>query len=220
MKAFGLIQRVLGLTIFLLLCMCIVGVCSGEEVIPEMPKGTSMGSWHPSAMCDQCHATLIPKDQVPAILGSCKCHRDEFTSGGKIDVVFIEEVHGIKTCTRCHIGSWDEEETLTYDTIHTVHAQIHCNLCHGDLENIDTPESKNCDFCHKGGVHFVHSNKTEDLCLTCHGTAGKKYLEEDVSVEDIFLMSNNTTASVAQDYRPKYPTILNILKSLIDLIFG
>lgn len=212
MRTFGLIRIIL----ILLLSVYIVGVSSGDEVIPGMSKGTFMGNWHPSGMCDQCHATLIPREQVPGILGSCKCHRAEYTHGGKIDIGKIDEVHGIKTCTRCHIGSVAGKSPITYDTIHNVHAQVECTSCHGDKASIMTPEDKKCDLCHIEGVHFVHGQKTEDLCIKCHGTASKKYLEEDVSVEDIFVINNETTIIPKRSY----PTILNLLKNLIDTLFG
>ena len=216
MKAFLFGQFIL----VLILSVCVIGVCSGEEVIPEMPKGTSLGGWHPSLMCDQCHATLIPKEDMPGLLGACKCHRSEFESSGKIDVVKINEVHGIKTCTRCHIGSWGRENILTYDTIHRVHAPIDCSLCHGEKDNIVVPENKECNICHKEDVHFVHGNKTEDLCFSCHGIAAQKYLDAEIQLEEIFIVNNNTTTTHILDGRSSYPTILNILKSLVDLIFG
>jgi len=183
----------------------------GSEVIPPNPKGF-IGTWHPAPECGQCHVSLLSDKGLHAKLGSCQCHREVYTTGGNIDMEKIrKDAHGVTVCIDCHIGS-GSVEGITGDKIHRPHEHVDCQACHGKRESIMIPETGNCDFCHLGDAHSVHGNKTGNLCVVCHGSFGIKYKEEGYQLkEGVFVEKKKEEMA--------YPTISNILKALIEIIF-
>ncbi|MDY6965901.1 MAG: hypothetical protein SVM80_08035 [Halobacteriota archaeon] len=193
-----------------------------SESKDTVSSGGFLGNWHHSEMCDDCHATLLSKDQLTRITGYCKCHRDEFMTGGKADMEKLSKAHGISTCVRCHVGTvGDVGAEITYANIHIAHVDADCEKCHGDKENIFTPEVKECNLCHQGGIHLVHGDKTGEMCAICHGSAGKVFEEEDYSdypVEELVIPDSITPDESTSS--PRYPTILVMLREFIAFIFG
>jgi len=183
----------------------------GSEVIPPNPKGF-IGSWHPAPECGQCHVSLLSDKGLHAKLGACQCHRESYTTSGGIDMEKIRKnAHGVTVCIDCHIGSGSVEGTPG-DKIHRPHVRVDCQACHGKRESIMIPETGNCDFCHLGDAHSVHGNKTGNLCVVCHGSFGIKYKEERYQLKEGVFVEKKTEEMT-------YPTISNILKALIEVIF-
>ncbi|MBA7516314.1 hypothetical protein ES705_08361 [subsurface metagenome] len=204
------------LVIVILVVAVSISIGEGDsEAIPPNTVGFLGGGWHPAPECIQCHVSLLSEGALRAKLGSCECHRETYTSGGKIDNEKIREnAHGIKACIDCHIGSGIATSAgeVPSDEIHRPHVSLDCQACHGERESITIPEKGNCDFCHLGDAHFVHGNKTGDLCVVCHGSFGLKYKEVGYQMKE----------GVPVEKKPEevtYPTISNILKAVIELIF-
>ena len=91
-----------------------------------------------------------------------------------------QNAHGIKVCIDCHIGTGVVRDVnkIPSDEFHKVHIDVDCQACHGAKGSVAIPQETNCDFCHPGDAHFVHGNKTGELCVVCHGSFGVKYKEE------------------------------------------
>jgi len=199
-----------------------------QEVIPPNSKNF-IGSWHPVPECGQCHVSLLSEKALQSKLGSCKCHDKDYTTGGVVDREKIRRLaHGEKTCVDCHIGSGtvaraagttgtaDESAgagaEIPCDEIHRVHLSVECQACHGgEKEKKPTiPKTANCNSCHLGDAHSIHGDKIGSLCVACHGSFGLKYKEEGYKMKEGVLVP----ARVGREEEEKYPTILNILKSL------
>jgi len=193
-----------------------IGMGEGDrasEVIPPNPRGF-IGTWHPVPECGQCHVSLLSEGALRAKLGSCKCHKEAYTTAGAIDMDKIRTVaHGSKTCIDCHIGSGivTSAEETPCDEIHRVHVSVDCQACHDERESLTIPDG-NCDFCHLGDAHSVHGNKMGDLCVACHGSFGIKYKEEGYQLKEGVPVEKKKEEI-------SYPTISNILKALMELIF-
>lgn len=187
---------------------------SDSEVIPPNTAGFLSGRWHPAPECIQCHVSLLSEGALRAKLGSCECHRETYTSGGKIDNEKIRKnAHGVMVCIDCHIGTGTvSTQAIPCDELHRVHTHVDCQACHGERMSITIPENGNCDFCHRGEAHFVHGDKTGNLCVACHGSFGIKYKAEGYQMKEDVLEEKKTEETT-------YPTISNLLKALIELIF-
>jgi hypothetical protein len=197
-----------------------VSISMGEgdrasEVVPPNTARFLAGEWHPAPECIQCHVSLLSEGTLRAKLGSCECHREAYTSDGKIDNEKIRKnAHGVTVCTDCHVGSGIATDAgeIPCDEIHRPHVRVDCQACHGERDCIAIPETGNCDFCHLGDAHSVHGNKTGDLCVACHGSFGIKYKAEGYQLKE----------GVPVEKKPEeiiYPTISNILKAIIKFIF-
>ena len=183
------------------------------EVIPPNPRGF-IGSWHPAPECGQCHVSLLSETALRAKLGSCKCHKEAYTTEGNIDIEKIRKnAHGSKVCVDCHIGSGitTSAGVIPCDELHRVHVSVDCQACHGERESITIPDG-NCNSCHLGDAHSVHGNKTGSLCVACHGSFGVKYKEEGYQIKEGVPVEKKTE-------EVNYPTILNILKVLNKIVF-
>lgn len=209
--------------LFTLLVMVVlvaaVSVPTGEgdgasEVIPPNPSGFLAGGWHPAPECVQCHVSLLSEGALRAKLGSCECHRKEYTSAGEIDMGKIRTVaHDIKACIDCHIGAGVASiQAIPCDEIHKLHVGADCQACHNEKRSIAIPETGRCDSCHDVNPHAVHGNKTGDLCVVCHGAYGIKYKEEGYQ-----MVKGVPVAEVQEE--TIYPTISNLLKALVKFIF-
>ncbi len=203
--------------IVILIVAVSIGICerdSDSEVIPPNTAGFLGGGWHPAPECIQCHVSLLSEGALRAKFGSCECHRETYTSGGKIDNEKIRKnAHGVMVCIDCHIGTgMVSTQAIACDELHRVHEDVDCQTCHGERLSIAIPETDNCDFCHRGDAHFVHGNKTGNLCVACHGSFGIQYKAEGYQIKE----------GVPAEKKPEettYPTISNILKALIEHIF-
>jgi hypothetical protein len=205
------------LAVVILVAVVSTGIGEGDsEVIPPNTAGFLGGGWHPAPECIQCHVSLLSDGALRAKLGSCECHRETYTSGGKIDNEKIrEKAHGIKACVDCHIGSGIAASAgeIPCDELHRPHVSVDCQECHGKRESITIPENVNCDFCHSGDAHFVHGNKTGNLCVVCHGSFGIKYKGEGYQMKEEGVLVEKKPEEVT------HPTIYNILKAVIELVF-
>jgi len=210
---------VLPIVVILVVAVSIgIGIGEGDsdrEVIPPNTAGFLSGGWHPAPECVQCHVSLLSDGALRAKLGSCRCHQEIYTTGGRIDNEKIRKnAHGIKACVDCHIGSGIATSAgeIPGDELHCLHVGVDCQACHGERESLTILENGNCDFCHSSDAHFVHGEKTGSLCVVCHGSFGIKYKTEGYQMEEGVLVEKETEERT-------YPTISNILKALIELIF-
>lgn len=211
-------------TVFAIVILVIaVSISIGEgdranEVVPPNTAGFLSGGWHPAPECVQCHVSLLSKGELRAKLGSCNCHRDAYTTGGKIDMGKIsKKAHGIKVCIDCHIGTETgiastSTEAIPCGEFHKVHENVDCQACHGERRQITIPKSKRCNSCHDVNPHTVHANKTGEMCVICHGAFGKKYKEAGYQLKEGVPVEKKHEETI-------YPTISNILKALIKFIF-
>jgi hypothetical protein len=185
-----------------------------SEVIPPNAIGFLGGSWHPAPECVQCHVSLLSDDVLRAKLGSCECHREAYTSDGDIDMGKIRtNAHDTKACIDCHIGTGLKSfMAIPGDEIHNVHVNVDCQGCHDERELINIPETGRCETCHSANPHTVHGNKTDDLCVVCHGSYGIKYKAEGYQMEE------GVPVEIVQE-ETIYPTISNTLKAFIEFIF-
>lgn len=209
MKKFAL------LVVAIVAAVVFTGMVEGEEVIPPNPMGF-IGSWHPVPECGQCHVSLLSEEALVAKLGSCNCHREEYTSAGVIDGDKIrKDAHGTMVCIDCHVGSGiaTSGDELPCDELHRLHSAVFCQACHDEGMNISIPVSINCDLCHLGDAHAIHGNNTSDLCVSCHGSFGIEYKEKGY-----VLIGGVPKAQESEEVT--YPTITNILKAVINLISG
>jgi len=186
--------------------------------------GSFMGNWHHSEMCDDCHKMLIPQEELARIQGYCKCHNNNVLTSNGVNLEQLGKLHGMQTCISCHVGSSGSSgDEMAKMNIHSAHAGADCEKCHGDKASIHTPDGKECNFCHKGGVHLVHGQRTEDMCVTCHGPAGEGYKEDDTTLEAIMTPRDNNIEGITvinNTASPEYPTIMGLLREFVAFIVG
>jgi hypothetical protein len=209
MKLFALLVVVIFVTVGF------IGMGGGEEVIPPNPTGF-IGDWHPAPECGQCHVSLLSKEALLAKLGSCNCHREEYTSAGLIDGDKIRKnAHGSMVCIDCHVGSGIATSggELPCDDLHRLHSPVYCQACHDEGVNILIPASGNCNLCHRGDAHAIHGNNTGNLCVSCHGSFGIEY-----KAKGYLLIDGVPVEQEAEEMT--YPTITNIFKAILNLIKG
>jgi hypothetical protein len=172
--------------------------------------------WHPGGYCIPCHYSLMNIEKARSISNTCSCHdirpRGE-TGGYNINMTKIYDIHNNIICIRCHIGIKNPDEVTVQD-FHRI-MKIACSNCHTYANGTyQVPEKTNCSDCHAGGnPHTVHGNKTEILCIACHGEDfAKKYADKTVSIPD-----RNVT--IAKQIGPEdYPTVARILSKIIGTL--
>jgi len=186
---------------------------SGKDVYPPGIT-TLLGESHPTQACDYCHSVLIPsRSERDQILGSCICHKEQYSPNGKVDMDLVSKGHDGKTCARCHTGM--KLEDLDEDTYHLLHENVECRRCHEKRGvGFAIPEMK-CDRCHTGGPHVIHGDKTAILCSACHGAYGEQF--ESGSRSAAVMPLTNATGKVAPR---QHLTILKIIESLIGRYLG
>lgn len=173
--------------------------------------------WHPGSFCIPCHFSLMDQGTAAKISNTCKCHdyRPEGqTSGYKINMTKIYDIHKDTMCVKCHIGMKDQKDVTAQD-FHRI-MPIACSNCHNYTNgSYQVPQKKNCSDCHAdGNPHIVHGKKIEILCVACHGEEfANKYVGKVINVTDIgmVLLPVNATVRV-------YPTITEFLGSMLGII--
>lgn len=181
-----------------------------------MPTDGLIGAWHPGGYCISCHYSLTSIEKAQAISYSCECHNyrpSGITTGYKIDMANITNLHKDIMCIRCHIGMKDQNNVSAQD-FHRI-MPIACNNCHGYINGtIQIPEKKNCSDCHaNGNPHVVHGNKVGELCIACHGEDfAKKYSNGTINVTE-----NNV--SLQPEVVKEYPTVTDLIDKILQTIW-
>lgn len=212
------------ITIAIVQLMCIMVVAADTGGSESVNMGNFLGNWHHSEMCDHCHHLIIPKEEIAGLYGYCKCHNNNILTGSGVNMEQLGKVHGMQTCISCHVGSTGGSGDEIADmNIHLAHSGADCEKCHGDKSSIHTPEGKECNFCHKGGVHLAHGRRTEDMCVTCHGPAGEVYKEDEASLEALMTPKGNSIEDITvinNTASNEYPTIMGLLMEFVAFIIG
>ncbi|MDY6932387.1 MAG: hypothetical protein SVJ22_10795, partial [Halobacteriota archaeon] len=203
---------------------CITAIAADNERSEGGDGGNFLGNWHHSEMCDHCHYLIISKEEIAGLYGYCRCHNNNILTGSGVNMEQLGKVHGMDTCIACHVGSsGGQADEIAKMNIHSAHSGADCEKCHGDKSRIFTPEEKECSFCHKGGVHLAHGQRTEDMCATCHGPAGEVYKEDAESMEVIMTPNVNSIEEITvinNTASAEYPTILGLLREFVEFIIG
>lgn len=208
--------------IIVIFAIKLVGTNANAYEMPVSNDGLAE-RWHPGALCIQCHYSLAGKEKAQSISTGCKCHSVEYVpkdavSSYTVNKTKILELHQKIVCARCHIGVKDRD--ITVQDLHELKkGKVACTKCHViDNGTIIIPEKKQCYECHGGDPHIVHGNKTEELCIGCHGDFGERYLNRTLksaemsAVPDI-LKKNETI--MAKESTTIYDFLANIIKSII-----
>jgi len=197
--------------LFFLALFITIAVTSAEEVYPKNPDLFWRG--HPTEACDYCHYTYIPHDRMTGLMRACVCHKDPYTTGGKVDISKVSEhAHASKPCSACHFGTARVEDVSLQD-FHRTHIHVNCTYCHSrEGSSIGIPETKNCEKCHNQGPHLVHGERTDAMCVICHGKFGEECRKKGYTAEKIAPVNETTQKTI------KIPTILDLLRTLLEII--
>jgi hypothetical protein len=215
------VMMVVNLVMVVIILILSIKVVDTYEM-PEFNDGLT-GRWHPGALCITCHYSLTDKEKAQNISNGCKCHSTEYIPKGAISSYNVNktkifDLHEKIVCVRCHIGVKDRE--ITVKDLHEIKNKIACTKCHIiDNATIKIPEKKLCYECHGGDPHVVHGNKTEKLCIACHGEFGERYINRTLKGAEMELvpeyLKKNETKVVEG-----VPTIFDFLAKIIKSIIG
>jgi len=171
------------------------------------------GSQHPPGygeICFPCHNLLLSENEQISKLSHCRCHSEDIWSGTHIDMEKLSKLHGLNPCIKCHIGTGYSSKNLDAIAVHIPHTNINCSACHGEGVVVK-PESVSCYYCHKGGVHDVHGNILNDICVACHGKVIYKFAE----------LKKEVGVKVApQKEKPKPFSIYDTIKTFFTSLAG
>jgi hypothetical protein len=197
-------MRLIFFIIMILVSMCIftLGAADNYET-----------GWHEAEKCNACHNSLLSQSSSDRIFDGCLCHYPPENPiwHTEVDVMIIRDLHGIEPCIKCHINSIG---TITKDNMHRLHSEVKCENCHG-FEEIKEPDFSSCISCHGNEIHGIHENKLDDLCITCHGEFGADTISQFESA-DIAVSTN--ISSISDRNRDTFPTIMRVIRSVLELI--
>ncbi len=171
------------------------------------------GSQHPPGygeICFPCHDLLLSKQEQISKLSHCRCHSVDIWSGTHINMEKLSKLHGLNPCIKCHIGAGYSSNNLDAIAVHIPHTNINCSACHGEGV-VTKPESANCYYCHKGGIHEIHGEILNDICVACHGKVIYKFaeLKKEVGVK-----------ATPQKEKSKPFSIYDVIKALFSSLTG
>jgi len=171
-----------------------------------------LSEWHKARICMPCHINTLPESQLNKFLTCSPCH------GKGVDISnpeFVENLHGVDVCIKCHVGSEYSRKNLGV-RVHVPHVKLDCVICHG--KPVTLPDARLCTDCHKGGVHGVHGRVLDDICISCHSENIKDYIPEIKEIGGVKLK-----VGVNESAQSKVKGVFSIgelIISLIKLIFG
>ena len=164
-------------------------------------------------ICFPCHDLLIPPKEKVKKLGNCRCHSVDIWSGRHIDMSKLDKLHGNNICIKCHIGPNYNESNIGVAEVHIPHRGLKCSVCHGE-GMIVNPGTKDCHYCHQGGIHEIHGDILMKICVFCHGKVINKFMP---SATKAIGLKNVTTAKAKKE---KPFSLFDILKNLFSFIEG
>jgi hypothetical protein len=200
----GLKSGVVLITLFIALIVIILPAGAQFSKFQGM-----MAQWHKARMCMPCHINTLPESQLNRFLDCSPCH----AKGVDIsNPEYVKKLHGVNVCIKCHVGNEYSDKNLGA-RVHVPHKKVECSSCHG--QEIALPDARLCTDCHKGGVHGVHGEVLDQICVSCHSENIKDYIPEIKEAEGI---------KITKTPQPKvervFPSISELIISLIKLIFG
>jgi len=154
-------------------------------------------------ICFPCHDLLLNKSEQTK-LAHCKCHNVEIWRDDHVDMEKLSKLHGISPCIKCHIGSGYNGSLI----VHIPHKNVDCKFCHSELAV--KPESSNCYYCHKGGIHEVHGNILNEICVSCHGKPIYKFTE----------LRREVGLNVTKVEKPKPFSLYDLIRSILSTLLG
>ncbi len=164
-------------------------------------------------ICFPCHDLLIPKNEKIKKLSGCRCHSLDIWRGKKIDMDKLDKLHGNNICIKCHIGPEYNESNIGIREIHIPHRNLNCSVCHG-AGLVSNPGTKDCHYCHKGGIHEIHGDILMDICEFCHGKVIYKFIKP--ASKEIGL---NVT-KVEEVKKTKTFSLFDIIRSILGFLGG
>ena len=206
--------------ILIIISIFIISYQAAAYERPEVNDGLT-GRWHPGALCISCHYSLSTVEKAQSISAGCKCHDKIYVpkdakSIYEVDNSKIFDLHKEIVCARCHIGNKNRE--VTVQDLHSLKSKLECVQCHvTENDTIKIPEKKKCYECHNGDPHVVHSNKTEKLCVACHGEFGERYLENNLLTPEKDMLPATLVKNETEVVK-EYPTIVDFVISIIKSI--
>lgn len=170
-----------------------------------------MAQWHKARICMSCHINTLPESQLNRFLDCTPCH----SKGAKLSSPeYVRKLHGVNVCIKCHVGSEYSSKNLGI-RVHGPHKNVNCSICH-DGAVVTLPEGRLCTDCHKGGVHGVHGEILDEICVSCHSENIKDYIPEIKEVGGVKIAKTTPQPKVER----AFPSISELIISLIKLIFG
>ena len=164
-------------------------------------------------ICFPCHDLLIPKNEKTKMFFGCRCHSLDIWRGTKIDMGKLDKLHGNNICIKCHIGPNYNESNIGVAEIHIPHRNLSCSACHGK-GFIYNPNTKDCHYCHKGGIHEIHGDILMKICEFCHGKVIYKFMKS-ASKE----IGVNVTKTV-EVKKTKSFSLFDIIRSIFSFLGG
>ncbi len=164
-------------------------------------------------ICFPCHDTIIPPSEKIKKLSGCRCHSVDIWRGTKIDMDKLDELHGNDICIKCHCGPNYNESNLDLEGVHIPHKNLKCSACHGE-NMVTSPDTKDCHYCHKGGIHEIHGDILMDICVFCHGKVIYKFMKS--ASKEIGL---NATSNV-EVKKAKPFSLFDIIRSIFSFLGG
>lgn len=163
-------------------------------------------------ICFPCHDLIIPQDEKIKKLSGCKCHSVNIWRGTKIDMDKLDQLHGNDICIKCHAGSNYNESNLDLEGVHIPHKGLKCSACHGKGMVVN-PNTKDCHYCHKGGIHEIHGDILMEICEFCHGKVVYKFMKS--ATKEIGV---NVTQPKVE--KKRLFSIFDFLKSIFEFLGG
>ena len=193
------------LAVILVLLIMSTGVASAVLKASQHPPGYG-------EICFPCHELLLSEGEQYSKLSHCKCHSVDIWKGEHVVMEKLSKLHGLDPCIKCHVGAGYSSGNLDAIAVHVPHTNVKCSACHGEGVVVK-PESKNCYYCHKGGVHEVHYEILNEICVACHGKVIYKFaeLKKEVGIKE---------TPIAEKAKPfsLYDVLKNIFAGLLGRI--
>lgn len=164
-------------------------------------------------ICFPCHDMIIPPSEKIRMFSGCRCHSVDIWRGKKIDMNKLDKLHGDNICIKCHVGPNYNESNLGLEGIHIPHKNLKCSVCHGE-NMVTSPDTKDCHYCHKGGIHEIHGDILMDICVFCHGKVIYKFMKP--ASKEIGL---NATSNV-EVKKAKSFSLFDIVRSIFSFLGG
>lgn len=165
------------------------------------------GKWHEGDKCVGCHNAILSESSSKRINDGCLCHYppEDPVWYNKVDIRSVKDIHGTRTCIKCHVNSI---AVSSKENLHEIHSATECEKCHGN-ENVIKPSYVDCSSCHESEIHGIHD--IENLCIICHGKFGEDALQKFKSAS----VAVSTNVPQIPEKKP-FPTVIDLLRSIMQ----